>query len=75
MSGETSNLVVKVDVKENMGEGTMMATTKLLEACISLGKVDSVSGKASQVSWVSQTCLSYLKLSASDEGYLKVTLV
>jgi hypothetical protein len=46
MLGETGNLVVKVDVKENVGEGPMMANTELLEACVSLGKVDSVSSKA-----------------------------
>jgi hypothetical protein len=32
MSGEIGNLVVKVDVKENVGEGPMMANTELLEA-------------------------------------------
>jgi hypothetical protein len=46
MLGETGNLVVKVDVKENVGEGPMMANTELLEACVSSGKVDSVSSKA-----------------------------
>jgi hypothetical protein len=30
MSGEMGNLVVKVDVKENVGEGPMMANTELL---------------------------------------------
>jgi hypothetical protein len=30
--GETSNLVVKVDVKENVVEVPMMASTELLEA-------------------------------------------
>jgi hypothetical protein len=34
MSGETGNLVVKVDVKENVEEGPMMANTDLLEAWV-----------------------------------------
>jgi hypothetical protein len=34
MSGETCHLVVKVDVKENMGEGPMIANTELLEAWV-----------------------------------------
>jgi hypothetical protein len=42
MSGEMGNLVVKVDVKENMQDGPMMANTELLEAWISLGKANSV---------------------------------
>jgi hypothetical protein len=46
MSGETGNLVVKVDVKENVEEGLMMANTEFLEAWISSGKANSVSGKA-----------------------------
>jgi hypothetical protein len=74
MSGEMGNLVVKVDVKENVEEGPMMANTELHEAWVSLGKAKSVSGKANQVTRVSQTCLSYPKLSRSDQGYLKVTL-
>jgi hypothetical protein len=41
-----TNLVVKVDMKENMEEGLMMANTELLEASISLGKANSVSSKA-----------------------------
>jgi hypothetical protein len=32
MSGEMGNLVMKVDVKENVEEGPMMANTELLEA-------------------------------------------
>jgi hypothetical protein len=32
MSGETNNLMVKVNVKENVGEEPMMANTELLEA-------------------------------------------
>jgi hypothetical protein len=74
MSGETGNLVVKVNLKENVEERPMMYNTKLLEAWISLGKANSVSGKANQVTRVSQTCSSYPKLSGSDKGYLKVTL-
>jgi hypothetical protein len=69
MSEEMGNLVVKVDVKENVEEGLMMANTELLEAWISSGKANSVSGKANQVTRVSQTCLSYPKLSGSDQGY------
>jgi hypothetical protein len=67
MSGEMGNLVVKVDVKENVEEGPMMANIELLEAWIS-------SGKANEVIWVSQTCSGYTKLSGSDQGYLKVPL-
>jgi hypothetical protein len=46
MSGETGNLVVEIDVKENVKEGPLMANTELLEACISSGKANSVSGRA-----------------------------
>jgi hypothetical protein len=74
MSGEMGNLVVMVDVKENVGEGPMMANTELLEAWLSSGKANSGFDKANQVTQVSQTCLSYAKLSGSDQGYLKVTL-
>jgi uncharacterized protein YidB (DUF937 family) len=74
MSGETGNLVMKVDVKGNVDEGLMMANTELLETWISSGKANSVSGKANQVTLVSQTCSSYPKSSGSDQGYLKVTL-
>jgi hypothetical protein len=74
MSGETDNLVVKVNLKENVGEGPMMANTELLEAWVSSGKANSVYGKANQVTRVSQTCSSYPKLSGSDRGYLKVNL-
>jgi hypothetical protein len=52
---------MKVNVKENVEEGPMMANTELLEASISSGKANSVSGKKNQVTWVFQTCLSYLK--------------
>jgi hypothetical protein len=74
MSGETSNLVMKVDVKENMEEGPMMANAELLETWISSDTANSISGKANQVTQVSQTCLSYPKSSGSDQGYLKVIL-
>jgi hypothetical protein len=74
MSGEMGNLVVKVDVKENVEEGHMMANTELLMASVSSGKANSVFGKANQVIRVSQTCLSYPRLSRSEEGYLNVTL-
>jgi hypothetical protein len=66
--------VVKVNVKENVDEGPMMANTELLEAWISSGRANLVSGKANQVTRVSQTCLTYPKLSESDQGYQKVTL-
>jgi hypothetical protein len=49
MSRETGNLVVKIDVKENVEEGPMMANTELLQAWISSGKENSVSGKANQI--------------------------
>jgi hypothetical protein len=49
MSGETGNLVAKVDVKENVEEGPMMANTELLKAWVNLGKADSVLGKANGV--------------------------
>jgi hypothetical protein len=35
MSGETGNLVMKVDVKENVEEVPMMTNTELLEAWVS----------------------------------------
>jgi hypothetical protein len=50
MWGETGNLVVKVDVKENVEEGMMMANIGLLEAWVSSGKTDTVSGKVNGVS-------------------------
>jgi hypothetical protein len=46
MSGEMGNLVVKVDVKKNVEEGSMMANTELIEAWLSSGKTNSVSDKA-----------------------------
>jgi hypothetical protein len=49
MSGEMSNLVVKLNVKESVEEGLMMASTKLLEAWVSSDKVDSVLDKANGV--------------------------
>jgi hypothetical protein len=49
MSGETGNLVVKVNNKENVEEGLMMANTKLIEAWVSSSKANSVSGKANLV--------------------------
>jgi hypothetical protein len=69
MSGEMSNLVVKVDVKENMEEGPMMANTELLEAWISSGKANSVSDKANQVTQVSQT----VGVTQSYPGRIKIT--
>jgi hypothetical protein len=49
MSGETGNLVVKVNVKKSVKDGPMMASTELLEAWVSSSKADSVSGKADGV--------------------------
>jgi hypothetical protein len=49
MSEETGNLVLKVDMKENVGEGLMMANIELLEAWVSSGKANLISGKANQV--------------------------
>jgi hypothetical protein len=66
MSGETGNLVVEIDVKENVDKGPIMANTELLKACISSVKANSVSVRANQVTQVSQTCSSYLKLSGMD---------
>jgi hypothetical protein len=74
MSGETGNLVMMVDVKENVEEGPMITNTELLEAWISSGKANSVSGKANFVTLVSQMCSSYPKSSGSDQGYPKVIL-
>jgi hypothetical protein len=68
MLGKMGNLVVKVDVKENVGEGSMMANTEFIEAWVSLGMADSVSSKANQVTRVSQMCSSYPKLSGLDQG-------
>jgi hypothetical protein len=66
--------MVKVGVKENEEEGPMIANTELLEAWVSSSKANSVFCKANQVTRVFQTCSSYLKLSGSDQGYLKITL-
>jgi hypothetical protein len=49
MSGEMGNLVVKVNVKKNVEEGSMMASVELLEASVSSSKVDSVLDKANGV--------------------------
>jgi hypothetical protein len=75
MSGEMGNLVVKVKVKENVEVGPMMANTELLEARVRLAKANLVFGMANLVTRVSQTCLSYPKLSGLDQGHLNVTLV
>jgi hypothetical protein len=61
MLGEMGNLVVKVNMVQNVEEGLMMPNTELLEAWVSSGKTNSVSGKANQVTRVSQTCSSYPK--------------
>jgi hypothetical protein len=57
-----------MDHSVNVEKGPMTANTELLEAWISSGKTNSVSGKANQVTQVSQKCLSYPKLSRSDQG-------
>jgi hypothetical protein len=44
----------------------MMANIELLEAWVSSGKANSASGKANQVTRVSQTCSSYQKLYGLD---------
>jgi hypothetical protein len=49
MSGETGNLVVKVNMKKNVEEEPMMASSELLEAWVSSGTTDSVSDKANGV--------------------------
>jgi hypothetical protein len=74
MLEETGNLVVKVDVKENVEEGLMMANTELLEAWVSSGKANLVPSKANQVTRVSQMCSSYSEFSGPDQGYLMNTL-
>jgi enolase len=61
MLGEMGNLVVKVNMVQNVEEGLMMPNTELLEAWVSSGKTNSVSGKANQVTRLSQTCSSYPK--------------
>jgi hypothetical protein len=61
-------------MNKNVEEGSIMANTELLEAWRRLGKVNSVSSKANQVTRVSRTCLSYPKSSGLDQGHLKVTL-
>jgi hypothetical protein len=53
----------------------MMANTELLEARVRLAKANLVFGMANLVTRVSQTCLSYPKLSGLDQGHLNVTLV
>jgi hypothetical protein len=49
MSGEMGNLVLEVNMRENVEEGPMMVNIGLLEAWVSSGMVDSVSGKANGV--------------------------
>jgi hypothetical protein len=49
MSGETGNLVVKVNMKKNVKEEPMMGSAELLEAWVSSGKTDSISNKANRV--------------------------
>jgi hypothetical protein len=49
MSGETGNLVVKVNVKKSVEEGLMMASSELLEDWECSGKVDSALDKANGV--------------------------
>jgi hypothetical protein len=54
MSGETCNLVVKVNMKKNVEEGPVMDCVELLEAWVSSGKADSVSDKANGLSGLLQ---------------------
>jgi hypothetical protein len=49
MSGETGNLVLKVNLKKNVEEGPMIASAELLEAWVSLGKANSISNKVNGV--------------------------
>jgi hypothetical protein len=42
MSGETGNLVVKVNVKKNMEEGPMMVSAGWLESWLSSGKENGI---------------------------------
>jgi hypothetical protein len=60
MSGEMGNLVVKIDRKENMEEGPMMANTGLFEAWV--GQIWS---------WVRQMGLS--RLLQGYQGWLRDT--
>jgi hypothetical protein len=52
MSGGTGNVVVRVNMKKNVEEGSIMASVKLPEPWVSSGKADSVSDKANGVIWV-----------------------
>jgi hypothetical protein len=45
-------MLAKDNMKKSVEERPMMASTELLEACVSLGKADSVSGKVDGVIWV-----------------------
>jgi hypothetical protein len=49
MSGEMGDLVKKINVKKSVEEGLMMASTELLEAWVSSGKADLISGMANGV--------------------------
>jgi hypothetical protein len=69
MSGETGNLVVKVDVKENVEEGPMMTNIEFLKAWISSGKANLVSGKANQVTG----CPRRVRVTQSHPSRTKVT--
>jgi hypothetical protein len=61
-------------MKANVEEGSMMPNTELLEAWISSGKANPVSGRVDQVTRVSRTCSSYPKLSWLEQGNPKATL-
>jgi hypothetical protein len=50
--GDTGNLLAKDNMKKSVEERPMMASTELLEAWVSSGKADSVSGKVDGVIWV-----------------------
>jgi hypothetical protein len=67
-------MVVEINKKANVEEGSMMPNTELLEAWISLGKANPVSGRSNQVTRVSRMCSSYPKLSGLEQGNPKATL-
>jgi hypothetical protein len=54
LSCNPGNLVVFICVKENVEKGLMISNTELLEVWVSSGKANLVSGKANQVTRVSQ---------------------
>jgi hypothetical protein len=69
MSGETGNLVMKVDMKENMEEGPMMANSELLEALIS--SVRQIQSPVRQIRLPG--CPRRVRVTQSHPGRTKVT--